>query len=42
MCTEIEIESGDVDTESNRERERRWNQKVSKNNFADPKPRENG
>ena len=28
--------------ENNRERERRWNQKVSRNNFADPKPWQNG
>ena len=30
MCTKVEIERSDADTESNRERERRWNQKPSK------------
>ena len=39
MGTKIEIERSDEDKESNRERERRWNQKVSKNDFAHPKHR---
>ena len=39
MCTKIEIERSHKDTESNRERERRWNQKASENDFADPKHR---
>ena len=37
-----ETERGNEDMEKEAEKERRWNQKVSKTDFADPKPRQNG
>jgi len=46
MYIRVEIERGDETErgghgERSRERERLWNQKVSKNDFANPKPRQN-
>ena len=42
MYTKIETERGDECTEKETEKERRRNQKVSRNDFADPKPWQNG
>ena len=42
MYTKIETERGDEYTEKEAEKERRRNQKVSRNDFAGPKPWQNG